>query len=120
MTGTAWTPRMEDRLRELQAEGLTFRQIAIQLNAEFNTTLTRNACVGRSYRLKLPPRVACRPGQPRQPRQAPLTIYQLTAKVCHWPVAGERPPYAYCGAPVQGEGPFCRAHAELAYNRRVG
>jgi hypothetical protein len=111
MTATAWTAQIEDRLRQLHAEGLTFKQIAQQLNAEFDTSLTRNACVGRGYRLRLPSRATFRPGQP----QRPLTIYQLTSAVCHWPVAGERPPYSYCGAPAYQETPFCRKHCAQAY-----
>jgi hypothetical protein len=141
MTSRVWTPEMDARLRELHAEGLKFRLIAAGINAEFETTLTRNSCIGRAHRLNLP--VRAKPTEPVkkskrergqykarlapipppvQLRQSPplipgrLTMLQLTRFTCRWP-SGDRPPYTYCGDKIAGGGPFCREHAELAYNK---
>jgi len=141
MTAHVWTPEMDQRLRELHAEGLKFRLIAAGINAEFETTLTRNSCIGRSHRLKLPIRTEPEPvskkskrkrGQdkariapippPVQLHRAPplipgrLTMLQLTRFTCRWP-SGDRPPYTYCGDKIEGDGPFCHEHAKLAYNK---
>ena len=51
-----WTVGMLTRLRELHAAGMTFGQIANALNAEFGSAVTRNSCVGKGRRLKLPAR----------------------------------------------------------------
>ena len=51
-----WTAPMLARLHEHHAAGLSFGQIADALNDEFGTTVTRNACVGKGRRLRLPPR----------------------------------------------------------------
>ena len=39
-----WTPALDARLEELHATGMKFKLIAITLNQEFKTSLTRNAC----------------------------------------------------------------------------
>jgi len=113
MTGKLWTPRLDARLLELHHAGYTFTQIAWKLNAEFGTSFTKNACVGRGHRLHVPlrePRAL--PGTPR-PRLT--TINDLRDGVCHWPSEGDKPPYTYCGAPTWNGGSFCREHFQRAY-----
>ena len=143
MTAHVWTSELDQRLRELHAEGLKFKLIAAGLNAEYGTTFTRNSCIGRAHRLELPTR-AEPTGPVKKPkpkrnrgqdkaRVAPipppvhipapslvpgrLTMLQLTRFTCRWP-SGDRAPYTYCGDRVEGDGPFCREHAKLAYNKR--
>jgi hypothetical protein len=134
--GVHWTPRLDRRLRELFDEGMPYRTIALAMSGEFNLNFTRNACIGRSNRLRFPLREL--PSKPRKPievknlsvrpRPRPpvvklsppppgtLTLMQLTRHTCHWPT-GDKPPYTYCGEQVTGEGPFCAAHAALAYQK---
>ncbi len=47
-----WTDALEDQLRALWTEGKTCRQIA----AILRNGITKNAVIGKSHRLKLPPR----------------------------------------------------------------
>ena len=138
--GADWTPQMDDRLRALDAEKLTFRIIAARMNADFGLALTRNACIGRARRIGCPLRDGTPPPPPKprkeqiislSVRQQPpplvpvmtapavpgaYTMLQLTRTTCRWP-GGSKPPYTYCGAPVHGDRPFCLAHCRLAYNK---
>jgi GcrA cell cycle regulator len=103
-----WTAQMDTRLRQLHQDGLSYRRIAEQLNAELGLDLTKNACVGRGHRLGLPLRAE--PGKPGRP----LKMIELTPRTCRWP-EGDQPPYSYCGAPVYRGGAFCLRHCQLAY-----
>ena len=137
-----WTPRMDERLRELDAAGLTFKAIAARMSAEFSLALTRNACVGRGRRLRLPLRGGAPPPPPKPRRgrkQYPkkrkatsikalppvpwstpplvpgaFTMLQLNRQTCRWP-SGTTPPYTYCGEPVHGDRQYCLAHCRLAF-----
>ena len=143
-------PGLTERLIELHALGgaqqLSMSQMAEKLNAEFKTSLTRNAIVGRCRRLSLPARepplkrsynTSHRPGPkpmkifvrvdaPIVPeialvpeiRSEGLTIYQLGFGDCRWPVAdGARGiTEFYCGEPALDGRPYCGAHCRKAYN----
>ena len=113
MTGKLWTPRLDERLKELHAEGCAFTRIAWKLNAEFGTRFTKNACVGRGHRLGVPlrePKIL-----PGARRQRVVTINDLHYGICHWPSDGTRPPYTYCGKPTYNGRSFCLEHSRLAY-----
>jgi hypothetical protein len=130
---------MDERLRELDAAGLTFKEIADRMNAEFSLALTRNACVGRGRRLRLPLRGGAPPPPPKPrrgrkqypkkkkqppklvvvaPPVAPsvgaFTMLQLDRQTCRWP-SGTTPPYTYCGEPVHGDRQYCLAHCRMAF-----
>lgn len=51
-----WTEVMEQRHRELWANGMSASAIRDTLNSEFNMNFTRNAVIGKAERLKLPKR----------------------------------------------------------------
>jgi GcrA cell cycle regulator len=125
---------MLERLRELHAEGLSFRRIAAGINAEFSTVFTRNACVGKSRRLGLTPRPSpllpkkdperrkvmmkkpVSPAPPLAPETPPigaLLITDLHDGCCHWPF-GEHPAISYCGKPVAYR-LYCQEHCERSY-----
>jgi hypothetical protein len=119
---------MLDRLRELHAKDMIFKQIALTLNAEFEVSLTRNAVIGKAHRLLRDAPTAPGPKVKRDklvdtkvaPPLAPvipgaLTMLQLGYHSCRWPSDEARPPYTYCGAPTCAGGSFCKAHYELAY-----
>jgi GcrA cell cycle regulator len=130
---TKWTPQMLDRLRELHRHGMLFKQIALTLNAENGTTLTRNAVIGKAHRLQLllllrdastAPERKIKRDKLVQTQAAPplapvvpgaLTMLQLGYHSCRWPSGEERPPYTYCGEPTYAGGSFCKAHYRLAY-----
>lgn len=50
MPSVPWTTDKEDRLRVLVAEGKSFRAMAAELG------VTKNACIGKAHRLRLPPK----------------------------------------------------------------
>ena len=136
MSGTAasiWndTPGLTQRLQQLleAPENYPFSTIAPMLSKEFNIRLTKNACIGKSRRLKMPPREARPPKirqyvykprpkpQPRPPEHAGLiTIYQLRDYVdCKWPI-GQWPDILYCGQPQEEGKPYCTKHCDMAYH----
>jgi hypothetical protein len=133
MSFSLWndTPGLTQRLQQLleAPENYPFSTIAPMLSKEFNITLTKNACIGKSRRLAMPPREA-RPrkirqhvykprpkAKPRKPEHAGLiTIYQLRDYVdCKWPI-GEPPDILYCGQPQEEGQVYCTQHCNLAYH----
>jgi GcrA cell cycle regulator len=134
-----WTAEMLLRFTRLhrQQPPLSFARIAAEMSAEFNITLTRNACIGKASRLGLPMRGQTdRPRRNREkvkmikirvdapiapmiePRQLEigLDIYQTRDGDCKWPLGEieDRPPYRYCGAPSLLGRPYCNEHTEMA------
>jgi GcrA cell cycle regulator len=130
-------PGLNTRLCELHAEGLPFSVIADQLNAEFGTTLTRYACIGRAHRLQLPirPPSPAREAKPakRVPVGAPIMPRLPIIRVgpegipfaalgygnCRWPYgAWHEQAKLFCGRPVcESGGPWCARHYRKAYNK---
>ena len=126
------TPGLTQRLQQLleAPENHTFDVIARMLSAEFNITLTRNSCIGKSRRLAMPPRKV-RPRKIREyiykPRPKPkpkptrhpdglITIYQLRDYVdCKWPI-GSWPDILFCGEPQEEGQVYCSKHCNLAYH----
>jgi hypothetical protein len=111
------------------------------MNERFGGGFTRNCCIGRAGRLRLPPRaVRPRPINPRKPKakvinmpvrvDAPimpreavrrsnsrhLTILQLDYGVCKFP-EGDNPPYLYCGHPTRDGASFCPTHYATCYQK---
>jgi GcrA cell cycle regulator len=122
MTNPWLIPSIDARLLELHKAGLTFRAIADTLNAEFNTRITHNACIGRAHRLGLELRLSPLPPKPKpKPKPKPrnpdgVPFLELDRNDCHWPY-GELldRPVLFCGMPVQEGSPWCAAHYEKAY-----
>jgi hypothetical protein len=140
-----WTADMILRFNKLhrQQPPLSFAKIAAEMSAEFNITLTRNACIGKASRLGFPMRgrndrprrnrekikmIKVRVDAPIAPATEPrnteagLNIYQLGWGDCRWPLGPmeARPPYRYCGGPALLGRPYCNEHTERAAgNTRV-
>jgi hypothetical protein len=141
-----WTPFLIKRLKELHAEGLKFSVIKDRLNEEFDTDITRNACIGKARRLNLPnreapppptpeqarierrrakaekriqpsPPVYAPPPEPEKPPFGALRIIDLERKDCRW-IYGEKLDALYCGKPVVF-GSYCAEHHPRMYNRPV-
>jgi GcrA cell cycle regulator len=148
MTAHEWTATMRGFFIDLynNPARLSFTEIARAMNAEFGTTLTRNACIGKSHRLFLPirgpherqrkadntktggrkmRRKPVRIDAPIAPVLAPrcdddsLDIYQLRDGDCHWPLGAmtDYPPFQYCGKQTEIGRSYCPDHCERAYNK---
>ena len=129
-----WNPAMLARFTVLCAdESLTFRAIRDLMNVEFDTDLSRNACIGKARRLKMPPRDPVNnptlkkeptvakiifPIQPELPPRSAepftISIYQLRTHDCRWPSGEQRPPFTYCGRKALSGLPYCPTHTRLA------
>jgi GcrA cell cycle regulator len=116
-------------------QSLTFRVIRDKMNAMFDLDLSRNACIGKAHRLRLPAReitnnpahrekaaVTKKPFSfapippelpPRSTEPFTIDIYQLRTQDCRWP-SGYRAPYTYCGRKALSGLPYCPIHTQLA------
>ena len=133
MGRTTWTTEQDCRLRELEEQGLSGYLIGIRLGK------TRNAVIGRSYRLRGYRRRAKAPTMKKIPIKTPrrtsaqivcveaarpvpvddgrrlISLLDLTEDTCRWPF-GDRGSYLFCGAPRAGPSPpYCAEHARLHY-----
>lgn len=117
-----WTEERESRLRDLWDEGLSTRAIATALG------VTKNAIVGKSYRLGLERRCPSnRPGS--APRPQPLMtkpperpahpILELRVGVCRWPLGDPRTSgFRFCLDPTEGCTTYCPDHRAMAVRSR--
>jgi hypothetical protein len=130
-----WAPDLDALLIENYNTGLSFRQIAVAINAATKICLSRNACIGRATRLHLPPR----PTNPPHSRKAPRPERRLSLKrqfaarksktllegflcvsfeelkdgMCRFP--DDSAPALYCGQPQQEDSPYCPRCHRIAY-----
>lgn len=90
MQPTDWPPEHSHALRDLHAKGMSYGEIAREMNARFGTAYTRNAVLGRGKRMgfvapettrerQLPPRRLTAKAEPAQARvtaehRAPILI----------------------------------------------
>ena len=50
-----------------------------------------------------------------------VSIVQLSAKTCRWPIGDPaHPAFCYCGGLPKDGTPYCEFHADKAYNKRHG
>ena len=111
MTGGSWTAEVTERLRTLWDEDLPASEIGRRLG------LSKNAVLGKAWRLALPPRRL-----PNPPTPAP-EIAELVPSGpghCHWPL-GEpgTADFRFCNEPAAAGRPYCEAHCRCAYVRRA-
>jgi GcrA cell cycle regulator len=135
-----WPNAYVNLLRQLLPERLSASQIAAELNKQFRTNITRNAVIGKAYRLGLkliggkstpgtrrprirkrrvlaprcpllPPPVA--PPEPFSP--APVAAVLPEPEQCHWPL-GEPgdPSFGYCNMRAEPGRPYCSDHGRVA------
>ena len=108
MTGS-WNEDRIATLRELWDEGLPAAGIGRRLGS------TKNAAIGKAWRLHLPPRRVTDSPNP-VPRLA--EIMPLATDRCYWPLG--RPgtaSFRFCNQPVLTGKPYCAAHCRIAYVR---
>jgi GcrA cell cycle regulator len=114
MNGTGkpvWTPEMDEDLKILTAKKLSARKIAELLSEKHGTWLTRNAVLGRRFRLD----------PPSQPKEKPTvdlfgkSLDELGEKDCRYPIMGETAPYRFCGKPKRTGSSYCACHHSVAW-----
>jgi len=74
-----------------------------------------------------PPRPPAAPARARRPAvetlEAVARVFDmtaLTARTCRWPIGDPlRPGFGFCGDAVDGAGPYCRGHREVACPDRL-
>ncbi len=135
----SWTEDRVKTLSELWREGLSAAEIARRLGG-----VTRNAVIGKVYRLGLSGRAA--PSRPSTPRREPkrvamrgrmrappprhmaqspvlpapdlagmATVVSIGPRACRWPIGDPlQPGFMLCGRPGM-RGPYCACHGEIAY-----
>lgn len=109
-----WSSERVETLQRMWAQGASAREIAARLGG-----VTRNAVIGKAYRLGLSGQAA--PAQPApEPRREPLAgILDLTERMCRWPTGHpDQEGFGFCGRPVAPGRSYCREHCALAYAPR--
>ncbi len=131
-----WSPEEDKKFRAMWLEGKSASQISRALSGR-----TRNAVLGRVFRLGLPQRVspigAPRPKavvaaarakpQPAPvvepedpgPMKPPITTIELRDHHCKWPYDARGDDYHYCGQPPKDDRPFCPYHCGRAYQPKM-
>jgi hypothetical protein len=107
---------MITRFKELcEDDTLKFRSIMKTMNAEFGTSLSRNACIGKARRLKMPPRA--KDNNPVKLHPEGLPLDKLRERTCRWPMGPtmQRPPYFFCGKPTAVGCPYCKTHKQRSH-----
>ena len=132
-----WTDERVDELRTRLSRGESGTEICVAMQA-----VSRNAVVGKAYRLKLVRpasfvKVAksARVRRPASPRPSvrkakstemadepalpvfenPKTLMELQFGDCRWPGDGRGIDMPYCGAPTFNGRAYCLAHCRVAY-----
>jgi GcrA cell cycle regulator len=130
-------------LKQRFAEGMSFAQIAADINAAFGTSYSRSGCIGKAHRIGLAqankpqpkpkreksepvihlrkpqlPRAICEEIRIDLPVVEPrrVSIYELDDDTCRWPISSPgQPDFCFCGnTPIKGL-PYCGGHSRLAY-----
>ena len=76
MSVPKWTNDMDAFLRRCIDDGMSFSEMAPAISTKFQTSLSRNACIGRANRLGLQQsrKVKDKPARPRAPRIVPASL----------------------------------------------
>lgn len=127
-----WPVEHDEALKTLHAEGYSYMQIASALCLRFGASYTRNAVVGRAFRLKLPKvekataipkreperEISVIPPFPDEPRLGPLHLVDLGPNDCKYPF-GDRD-FTFCAKRQQDDSPYCPEHTELCQPTHSG
>ncbi|HQT38381.1 MAG TPA: GcrA family cell cycle regulator [Acidocella sp.] len=124
-----WTPEAIAKLTQLWADGLPTAEIARRLGC------SKNAAVGKAHRLHLPGRPSpinanpvAKPKPQRlrgnitpaqvhllpKPQPTAVRLYMGRQEACQWMIDPEP-----CNQTVVGGKPYCAAHCERAYRKRM-
>ena len=133
-----WTDERVDELKARLSRGESGTEICVAMQA-----ISRNAVVGKAYRLKLARPAnfevvkSARVRRPANPRPAvrakpakmadepalpvfenPKTLMELQFGDCRWPGDGSGINVLYCGAPTFNGRAYCLAHCRIAFDGR--
>lgn len=108
-----WTNDQIARLKELYAAGNGYRKIGDAMG------LSRNAVIGKAFRLGLPleraPFAVGRMPREQSSSAVATATLALTARHCRWPVGDlQDPAFHYCCAPKRFEVSYCPDHIQAA------
>jgi GcrA cell cycle regulator len=103
----SWTDTQVADLRKLWLEPHTAAQIGRMLG------VSKNAVIGKAYRLGLPPK---RGERQRGPALVAVSPQVSSPRACAWPVGDPTTPdFHFCGGPVTPGKPYCASHCSVAY-----
>jgi GcrA cell cycle regulator len=103
----SWTDTQVADLRKLWSEPHTAAQIGRMLG------VSKNAVIGKAYRLGLPPK---RGERQRGPALVASSPQISTPRACAWPVGDPTSAdFHFCGDTVLSGKPYCAAHCAVAY-----
>jgi GcrA cell cycle regulator len=106
MQANDWAPEHCQALQDYLALGMSFAEIAREINARFGTAYTRNAALGRSKRMKLT--------APKRTRKPPKVRPQAAAE------SAQKSPESCSAAPVRPAPAPARERPEPVKLRCVG
>ena len=136
----SWTPKREEKLKELWTKGHTASQIANLLGET-----TRNAVIGKAHRLNLQARAASKKtlqkSDPRNDKtevrtqklgrkarfkallldknfeqENPKKLEELTDETCRWPIGHPyEKKFYFCGRKSMEKFPYCKLHVLYAF-----
>ena len=136
----SWTPEKVSKLKELWGKGNTAGQIASIIGA-----VTRNAVIGKAYRLKLTEKFFSKninfkqtsrnlenaPQPERKTRRSkfksllldknfeqenPKSLEELHDKICRWPIGHpDEPHFYFCGRKSMKDFSYCKLHVLYAF-----
>ncbi|HKK30751.1 MAG TPA: GcrA family cell cycle regulator [Alphaproteobacteria bacterium] len=103
----SWTDSQIAELRKLWSEPHTAAQIGQLLG------VSKNAVIGKAYRLGLPPK---RGDRQRGPALVAVSPQVSSPRSCAWPIGDPTTPdFHFCGGSVLPGKPYCASHCAVAY-----
>ena len=110
----SWTDEKVAVLRQLWGSGKSASEIAEVIGG-----FSRNAVIGKAHRLGLsgkPAKAGTRPQPVAEPQSNGATIFNLTDRMCKWPIGDPKEAgFHFCGRPAMTGLPYCGEHAAVAY-----
>jgi GcrA cell cycle regulator len=104
--GMEWTEERVETLKTLWGEGLSARQIAETLGG-----VTRNAVIGKAYRMGLSTRT-------ETPKPRLSVLNPVTDRLCQWPIGNpDEAEFHFCGQSAETGRPYCESHCTMAYRQ---
>jgi GcrA cell cycle regulator len=111
-TSSSWNDDNIARLRELWDEGLPTAEIGRRLG------MSKNAVIGKAWRLELPPR---RASDTPNPVPSLAEIMPVGTDRCLWPLGHPgTADFRFCNQRVAVGKPYCETHCRSAYGRPPG
>jgi GcrA cell cycle regulator len=113
-----WTAERAAALITWWNEGICASEIGRRLS------VTKNAVIGKAFRLQLPKRRPSSPDRPDQ-HESVIRLERLGTGMCSWPLGRTGDDgFHFCGAAAVPGKPYCPTHCKLAYlpvtkNRRA-